>query len=61
MVLEPLYFGVVPETVLPIVAILVLVVIFASVLAWFVNRCLEPLVKDARRELDALKRDQKVE
>jgi hypothetical protein len=61
LILEPLYFGVVPETVLPIVAILVPVVILAGILAWFVNRYLEPLVKDARRELDALKRDQKAE
>jgi hypothetical protein len=61
LILEPLYFGVVPETVLPIAAILVPVVILAGLLARFVNRYLEPLVKDARRELDALKRDQKVE
>jgi len=61
LILEPLYFGVVPETVLPIAAILIPVVVLAGFLARLVNGYLEPLAKDARRELGALERERKVD
>ena len=61
LILEPLHFGVVPETVLPILAFLVPVVILAGMAVPYVNRYLDKIVRDARREVDGVDGEQKLE
>ncbi|KAI0964556.1 hypothetical protein AcW1_001348 [Taiwanofungus camphoratus] len=54
LLLEPLYFGVLPASVAPIVLFLIPVILFAGlVLAPFVNRHLRAIAQEARSEITA--------
>jgi hypothetical protein len=51
LTLEPLYLGVVPASVLPTLALLVPVIICAVLLVPFINRYLDGVAINARRQL----------
>jgi hypothetical protein len=51
LILEPLYFGIVPATVVPTVGLLVIVAIVAGLALPIVNRYLQSIAAQVRKEI----------
>ena len=51
LIVEPLYLGVIPESVLPTLKLLVPVVVIALLLVPYVNRYLDGVAANARRQI----------
>ena len=53
--LEPLYFGVLPESVVPVIWLMIPVIIIGAVAASKANKYFQSVVEEAKKELAAMK------